>query len=247
MKTRRILAVAASLAAVIAILILVPPRAEALPADIIEFDDAKFYWEMNSTDEDLGIQFKLDGEPWKRIMIFNPCYRRLIDYSVRGNARVNGLTELFNESSEPPLSEFSLQEWLDLFPEGEYRFFGVTVEGDLLVGVAEFTHDIPDGPEITSPEDEDEVDSTVPLVIEWDPVVDPDPPESVIEAYQLIVEKDEDDERPQSLMVELPAGTTGFTVPVGFLEAGKDYKIEVLAIETSDNQTITEIAFETLE
>ena len=90
------------------------------------------------------------------------------DMALAAEQMVHGarrrLTELFNESSEPPLSEFSLQEWLDLFPEGEYRFFGITVEGDLLVGVAEFTHDIPEGPEITSPEDEDEVDPDVPLV-----------------------------------------------------------------------------------
>jgi len=245
MKTRKTIARSAFFAIAAAFLLMAAPGAKASGCDFIPFDDSRLYFEMNSTDEDLGIQIMLDGEPWKRLFIFNPNWRLLADLSARGNAKAVGLTELFSESAEPPLVEFPLHEWLALFPEGEYKFFGWTVEGEFLLGSAEFTHNIPDGPEIITPVDESVVDPDQALVVEWETVDDPSAPESVIEAYQIIVEKDEEDERPQSFMIEMPPTATSVTVPPEFLEPGKEYKVEVLAIETSDNQTITEIAFET--
>lgn len=242
MKTKKLWTGSAFLGVVCALLLTAAP---AVRCDVIPFDDHKLYFEMNSTDEDLGLQIMLDGEPWKKILIFNPQWRMIVDIAARGNARVVGLTELFSESSEPPLTEFTLQEWLDLFPEGEYWFYGWSAENDFLYGVATFTHNIPDGPDIVSPVDGSSVDPDQPLVVEWTPVADPDPPESKIEAYQIIVEKDEEDERLRVFSVDMPADATSVTVPAEFFEEGKDYKVEVLAIETSDNQTITEIEFET--
>jgi hypothetical protein len=46
--------------------------------------------------------------------------------------------------------------------------------------------------------------------------------------------------------VDLPASTTSVTVPAEFLEPGTQYKVEVLAIEASGNQTITEVEFMTM-
>ncbi len=132
-----------------------------------------------------------------------------------------------------------------MFPPGDYRMFGKTVEGKWLVSIATLTHDLPDGPEILSPEEDAEVDPEEPFVIEWESVADPDAPDSVIEAYQVIVEKDVDDERLRVLSVHMLATDTSFTVAPGFLEPGKEYKVEVLAIETSGNQTISEVPFET--
>ncbi len=247
MKTRNILAGSAIIALAVTILLSASPDLKSAGPNILPFDDSRLYFEMNSTDEDLGIQIMLDGEPWVRLFVFNPNWRMLADIKIKGNARVVGLTELFTESAEPPLVEYTLQDWLALFPEGEYRFFGWTVEGEFLMSTADFTHNIPDGPDITNPLDESEVDPDQTLVVEWVPVADPNAPDSVIEAYQIIVEKDEDDERPQSFMIEMPATATSVTVPPEFLEADKEYKVEILAIETSDNQTITEISFETEE
>jgi len=245
MKTRRIQTLPLFLGVVIALILsTAAPDASAM-AQVIPFSDARMYFEMNSTDEDLGIQFKLDGEPWTRIIIFTPNRRKLVDIEVKNSTQEVGLTEWFNESAEPPLEERPLAEWLALFPEGDYGFFGLTVEGDYLVGVATFTHDIPDGPEITSPVNGSSVDPEDPLVVTWNPVADPNPPESVIVAYEVIVEKDEEDERLRVFKVDMLPTDTSVTVPPEFLEADKDYKVEILAIETSHNQTITEIAFET--
>lgn len=48
-------------------------------------------------------------------------------------------------------------------------------------------YNIPDGPDVTAPVDESVVDPDQPLVVEWVTTDDPNPPESVIEAYQIIV------------------------------------------------------------
>ena len=42
---------------------------------------------------------------------------------------------------------------------------------------------------------------------------------------------------------DLPASQTSVTIPPEFLEPGVKHKIEVLAIEQSGNQTITEVPF----
>ncbi len=65
----------------------------------IELDEAEIFFEENATDKDLGIQFFLDGEAWKRIKIFGPHWNKLLDVKVRGNAKVIGLTEFFSESA----------------------------------------------------------------------------------------------------------------------------------------------------
>ena len=61
-----------------------------------------------------------------------------------------------------------------------------------------------------------------------------------IEGYQVVVDSDDG-----SVIVELPADATSLTVPPEFLVLGTDYKFEVLAIEESGNQTITEAEFTT--
>ena len=84
-------------------------------------------------------------------------------------------------------------------------------------------------------------------MIEWETVADPDAPDSVVVAYQVIVEKDEDEERLRVWTVDMRPEDTSVTVPPGFLEPGKAYKFEILVEETSGNKVITEVEFETEE
>ena len=98
---------------------------------------------------------------------------------------------------------------------------------------------------IDLPEEEEEVDPEEDLTIEWEPAEDPDPPESRIEFYEVVVEKDEDDERLRVFSVHMLPTDTRVRVPHEFLEAGKDYKVEIIAQETSGNRTAIEVPFET--
>ena len=61
------------------------------------------------------------------------------------------MSDFFFESAEPSLDEFSMEDFLDRFPEGNYEFETRTIEGNEQDGEAMFTHTIPAGPVITGP------------------------------------------------------------------------------------------------
>lgn len=205
----------------------------------IPFAKAKIIFEFNSTGQDLGIQVSLDGEPWKNIKVVSPNGRILLEVEGKGTLRKFGLTELFVESNEPNFADMSKAEILALFPAGEYKFSGKTVEGDNLVGTATLTHNIPDGPVIVSPLQGDVVDPNN-TVINWNAVTTPAGIQIV--GYQVIVEGGNPS---RTFDVNLPGTATSVTVPPEFLEPGTEYIFEVLAIEIGGNQTISEGSFST--
>jgi hypothetical protein len=231
---------------VVGILSLAGAPPECRSQDEINFADARIKIEFNSTAEDVGIQVFLDGEAWKKVRIFSPD-GKIFQVNGRGNLKGLGLTELFFESQEPSLDELPLEDFLALFPEGDYQFQGTTVEGGSLVATATLTHDIPCGPIILSPAEGDTVDPSN-TKIEWESVTNKvnlstgqcGGEASEIAGYQVIVER-EDPLR--TFSVDLPASATDVVVPPEFLESGTEYKFEVLAIEVSGNQTIGESFF----
>ncbi len=89
-------------------------------------------------------------------------------------------------------------------------------------------------------EDDDSVDPDN-TVLEWEPVADP--AGSMIVAYEVVVSQESGTHR--ELILEVGSETTSVTVPAEFMESGTSYKFEVLAIESSGNQTISEREFET--
>lgn len=222
----------------IAVLALLWGAGTAHGATQIPFAEAKIIIEFNATGRDAGIQVFLDGEAWQELQVVSPDGRRLLEVNGRGTLRQLGLTELFFESNEPSLDELPLDEFLALFPEGEYRFRGRTVEGDQLVGAATLTHCIPAGPVIVSPPLQDRRNT----VIAWRRVTRPQQgapecrPGIEIVGYQVIV---------GDFQVTLPGTATRVTVPPEFLEPRTEYLFEVLAIESGGNQTIMEGAFST--
>jgi hypothetical protein len=159
----------------------------------------------------------------------------IFDVVGKGGYKTLGLTELFFEGAEPALDEFPLEDLLVLFPEGEYRFVGKTVDGNDIVGTATLTHNVPDAPDVST-----KVGSNNSVVISWDEVKGPAEilPDGEIEisGYQVIV---------GSFQVTLPASARSVTVPPEFvasLDSGEQ-PFEVLAIEEGGNQTITEGTF----
>jgi hypothetical protein len=211
----------------------------------IPFDDARIIIELNSTDGDSGIQLFVDGEGWDELEVMSPDMSTILHVMGDGSVGLQGLTELFFESAEPSFDVLPFDEFLARFPEGVYTLMGTTVDGDQLVGLATLTHNVPAGPEIVSPE-EDEVVDPEDVVIDWDPVIDQFANDSDIEitGYQVIVENEEGPLR--VLSIDLPASVTEVTVPPQFLEPDTEYKFEVLAKEESGNQTITESTFFTM-
>jgi hypothetical protein len=101
--------------------------------------------------------------------------------------------------------------------------------------VATLSHAVPAGPEVEASVNGDEV------VIRWQPVTHPPagfPNRQIsIVGYQVIVE---------AFQVTLPASATKVEVPEEYVESlpRGEVPFEVLAIDRSGNQTITEGTFE---
>jgi hypothetical protein len=197
---------------------------------------AKIFFEYNSSGNDLGVHIFLDGEDWRTLSITNPRGRTIFDVEGSGPYKNLGLTELFFEGAEPSLNEVPLAELLNLFPEGEYKFVGKTVENDKIIGRAMLTHAIPAGPSNVSAV----LGAGNSLVISWNGVTGPPagfPNRPItIAGYQVIV---------GSFQVTLPATKRSVTVSPEFVESltTGDHEFEVLAIEAGGNQSITEGTF----
>lgn len=226
-----------SLAALVALIVGATSPETWAAKKKLELEISRIYWEYNSSANDLGVHVSLDGEDWRKLKIINPAGRTIFEVEGRGPYRLLGLTELFFEGAEPNLDDFPLENLLARFPEGTYRFTGRTVDGDVIAGTGQFTHAIPAGPtNVVAALNGNS------LVISWNPVTGPpdgfpDLPIAIV-GYQVIV---------GSFQVTIPATTTPLqvTVPPEFVASlpGGQNLFEVLAIEASGNQTITEGSF----
>lgn len=213
---------------------------------IVPIADARIKFEINSTDEDGGIQVFLDAEPWRSMSILDPDGHLVYRTSTRGNVGQLGGTELFLETGEPPFEELSLEELLELFPEGEYQFRGRGLEGERLVGSAHLTHNLPDGPTLVSPLEGGPPQDPGNTTITWEPVGPANG--SPIIGYQVLVVQPDTGltALPKiTLDVMMPPTATSLAIPPGFLQPSTEYEWEVLAIEEGGNQTLSSSFFTT--
>ena len=233
----------------------------------IPFDVAEVFFELNNTDGDLGIHALIDGGPWKRMMIEDKRDRTMLNVSVRGRLRRQGLTEIFFESAEPTFDELPPEKFFKRFPAGTYDVEGVSLSGDELESETEITHAMPAPPAaavngipmaLQCDDEEPGYDAPVvagPVVISWPPVTTTHPDlgnprnstDIEIYNYQVVVETEletpDGDEFASVLSVILPPGVTELEIPAGFLTQNDTFKYEVLAREASYNQTAVESCF----
>jgi hypothetical protein len=215
----------------------------------VRLPETKFFIEHNSTDEDTGVHGFFDGVDWKKLRVFDPRGRLILEVEPNAQLRTQSISGIFFESAEPPNDEVPIEEILRRFPEGRYSVQGCTKDGRRLRGSALFTHDIPASPVITFPEDGDVV-SAANLTITWNQVtmtIDGRPIRRT--GYEVILTKEVPDDpngfsRPL-LSVHVPPSVTSLTIPNQFLEPNTTYELEVLVLEFSGNQTITSLSFET--
>jgi hypothetical protein len=226
---------------IIAVVVLVSGTFAVLawPNDsAIEFKRAQLRVEVNATDGDAGLQIDLDNEPWDSVQLAAPDGRVLLDVRNRGVLRGYGLTELFSESSEPPFTELPLEEFQELFPEGEYVFSGRQIDGTKMRSTFTLTHDFPGGPDIVTPVEDAEL-GAADLVVEWEPGDNPEGVEIV--AYRVLVVSEVDPVR--TFAADLSPDTRQLPISAAFLEEPGEYKAEVVAIEAGGNQTVSEVPF----
>ena len=118
----------------------------------LRLEQHDLYIEVNATDGDAGLQLAADAEDWKRLQLFDPKGRPLIDVNASGRLRRPfGLSELFLEASEPPFARVPFSTFKKRFPAGTYRFEGVAGNGRRLVGSDRLTFVVPAAPKVTFP------------------------------------------------------------------------------------------------
>ncbi len=204
--------------------------------------------EFNSTAGDLGFHVELCASPWKQMAIIDPLGNQIFHVQNLDSLETQGLTGLTFESAEPPLEELPLEEFLARFPEGEYMFVGETIEGEVITSIAEFLHNIPDAPVITTPMAGASVDREH-VRIAWMPVTGPEDIE--IDVYQLQIFPVDPPEGQEpialniDLLFEVPSTITEVKIPQEFLMLGEEYQYEVVAVETGGNRTFTVGTFKT--
>ncbi|MCI4568922.1 hypothetical protein [Lysobacter sp. CFH 32150] len=195
---------------------------------------ARIYIEFNASANDLGFHVFLDGEDWKDIAIVNPGGTPIFMVEGSGPYAELGMTELFFEGAEPSLDDVPLNQLLGQFPEGRYRFTGSTVDDVPFGRNATLSHAVPAAPVVST----QVVGNSI--TISWLPVAStpsgfPARPIDIV-GYQVIVD---------TFQVTLPDSSTQVTLPLEFAASlGKGtHLFEVLAIDVSGNQTITEGSF----
>ena len=217
-------------------LVAVAALALAHPASAVPFKEARIYIEYNDSANDLGFHVSLDAEDWKTLKIVNPAGKTIFNVTSGGAYKELGMTELFFEGAEPSLEDVPLEELLAKMPEGKYKFIGETVDGQRLSSTATLSHAVPDGPVVST-------DVGSQIVIQWEEVTAP--PEGFPDAdleivgYQILVDASD------PLQVRLPAAARQLTLPQEFVDSlgSGEHPFEVLAIDASGNQTLTEGTF----
>lgn len=198
----------------------------------IRFEQHDLYIEYNATDGDAGLQLGVDAESWKRFTLYDTEGRVLIHVGSRGRLHSPfGLSELFLEASEPSFAQVPFATFKKRFPEGTYRFRGVTDSGRKLVGKDQLSHLIPAPPNVTSPMEGALVDPDG-FTVSWGPVTKPAGVRIV--TYQVIVNQGN-----RELSMYVPPDITSVSIPGEFLEPGTKTGGEILARDVSGNQTIT--------
>jgi hypothetical protein len=191
------------------------------------FEIAEAFFELNTTDHDMGFQILVDAEGWKRVNLIDPEGRRLFGIQSENKLAEIGITELRFESEEPSPSEVRSR-----FPAGEYTFRGETVEGENLMSRVHVSQHMLPAPSMT-PRNGQLVDREN-TVVRWEA--------PGAEMVEVIIEQDE---LGHVFDVTVSSSTTRLTVPRQFLRPGREYKIEVLSIAENGNRTIAESTFRT--
>jgi hypothetical protein len=119
------------------------------PREPSEFENAEIRVEQNATDGDTEVVIFAKGgdDGFKHFRVGSPD-RRIVVATFSLDRTVRGQRELLFESPEPPGEAI-----LAAYPEGSYRFDGVTHKGERFAGTARLSHELPPATVILSPAD----------------------------------------------------------------------------------------------
>jgi hypothetical protein len=235
-----------------------------------DFGECKALIEINASDGDIGFHFLMDGDDINAAMLRDPNGAKVFQDQAKGPLLEQKLTELFAESAEPlcwadpeadPDEEIvTLEEFLERWAPGSYRFTAKGDQGERLAGETELTYSLPaapadvnfDGSFIISWSDGDDLgncasENVLEILVE-DGILPVHPKDVYVAAWEVVLEPDVEDGEPVSALkytIRLPGDIDPkeVTVPADYLASlPKDtpVKVEVGAIGEDDNATFTE-------
>jgi hypothetical protein len=198
------------------------------------FQEATVSFEQNATDGDVEVVFSINsgGVGIERLSVTGPDGRKVIDFGCQAPTNL-GMRQFRFESPEPKDSGPLKKD----FPEGDYRFEGTAIGGARMTGAASLSHALPSVTSFLHPEEDAEDVSCEDLVIRWKAVPG-------VAAYTLEIAQDETG---ANLAVRLPASSTSFTTPPGFLAPGLEYQLGIGTVTEGGNLSVVETGFTTAE
>jgi hypothetical protein len=196
-------------------------------AHVMPFAEAQVFFELNTTDNDMGFQVFLDAEGWKKVTVTDPRGNQVTRLLAEGRLAEIGITELRFESAEPSPAAVRSR-----FPAGEYVFRGLTAEGASMLSRARLSHSLLAAPTF-SPRNGQLVNKDN-VVVRWNA--------PGAEQVEVIIENTD---LGDVLDVTVSGSRTSLTIPPQFLRRGREYTIELLSIAENGNRTIAESTFRT--
>jgi hypothetical protein len=195
------------------------------------FQKLSVYLERNVQDHDAEIRFEATGaeDGLAALKVLAPGERAVID--LRSPDSKLGIRSFTLESPEPDDDKIVRAD----FPAGTYRFEGMTTKGVSLRGEARLSHAFPEPAAFEYPRpDQKDVPASA-LTLRWSV------PKG-IEACAIVIEQTGSAYEIRAL---LPGSAKSFTVPEGFLRAGKAYKFAIGTVAKDGNRSFIEAGFTT--
>lgn len=195
-----------------------------------EFGNVEIRLDFSETDVDAEVVTTIDaGVGLNFVDVIAPDGQRVMRLSARTMPRL-GQTKIAAETPEPSLAAVRAS-----YPPGVYRFRGRTVDGQAIVGEAELSHDLLNGPIITAPHAGQTNVGLRMLRVAWEPV-------GGAARYAVALEQED---LGIKLTADLLAGSTNFAVPEDWLLPDMDYVLDVIAIGENGNRSIADVRFHT--
>ena len=195
------------------------------------FQKLSVYLERNVQDHDAEIRFEATGaeDGLAALKVLAPGERAVID--LRSPDSKLGIRSFTLESPEPDDDKIVRAD----FPAGKYRFEGTTTKGVSLRGEARLSHAFPEPAAFEYPRPDQKDVPTSALTLRWSV------PKG-IEACAIVIEQTGSAYEIRAL---LPGSAKSFTVPEGFLRAGKAYKFAIGTVAKDGNRSFIEGSFTT--
>jgi len=195
------------------------------------FQKLSVYLERNVQDHDAEIRFEAVGaeDGMAALKVSAPGERTVID--LRTPDSKLGIRGLTLESPEPADDAVVRAD----FPAGAYRFEGTTTKGASLRGEARLSHVFPKPARFEYPRPDQKDIAATALTLRWSV------PEG-IESCAIVIEQAG---APYEIRALLPGSAKSFTVPEGFLRAGKAYKFAIGTVAKDGNRSFIEAGFTT--